>query len=551
MANAISIPEGFVIEQPTQTPGLPEGFEIVQQPQQTQQEVVAPIQELSGPQPITTTARELQERVLGLNRINGEDQLDSDILRGIAEFGATLVTGAGSEVLAGLSAIRALAQGGVDKTPQLVEQVRELGTFKPKTLSGRKLTEGTAKLLEPVANVMKEAETKLGDAAFKFTGSPAIAAAATTIPTAVLEATGLAGFKGLSSLNKRVKASRLRGDIASEIDKAVPTISQLKNTSRAIFSEIDNLGATIKPSPYNKLVSRVKTALVQRGVDPQITPKASRLLDRFEDNLGRVVPTSELEKLRTLAINVSKSADNVESALGSATVDIMDKFLDEFDLDVLDTPNTAVKANVGKRYKVARELWGRARRSELIEEAFEKARNAKAGFESGIQTQFRTILNNKKKRRYFRKDELKEMTKVVRGNRVTNLAQLLGKFDVIGKSPGALGILGFGGAVASAGVEGLAVPFVGFVSRNLASRLIKNQAEFANRVIRAGKDANKITEAYLKFTPKAQRNSAELSELLMRKDIDLDKLRKTVFNQEVIDAVRSKRANVDFENLGV
>ena len=51
-----------------------------------------------------------------------------------------------------------------------------------------------------------------------------------------------------------------------------------------------------------------------------------------------------------------------------------------------------------------------------------------------------------------------------------------------------------------------------------------NNSRFADEFIRAGKDARKITAAYIDNVPKAQRSAQELSELLMDPDIDLSKV---------------------------
>jgi hypothetical protein len=107
--------------------------------------------------------------------------------------------------------------------------------------------------------------------------------------------------------------------------------------------------------------------------------------------------------------------------MGAIMIENIDNFLDGLDPKKLS--RGAAGADVGPKFKVARELWGRARRSEMINDAFEKAKNQASGFENGIVVQFRSILNNKKKARFFKKDELQAMRDVVRGTKATDLAR--------------------------------------------------------------------------------------------------------------------------------
>lgn len=522
---------------PTKGRNLLAGAPAVAQPQQ---------------QPTGSPALRMQRQMLGLDQAPIDPAFRESVKSrvGEAEVAATAGSALLAEPLAGLAGIRAGTSGAkAEVAAGAVEGVREALTYQPRTEKGKEKLSSVAEFLGPLGELFQKAEKSLGDNVYKRTESPALAAAATTIPTALMEVAGVAGAKGVSTLTKQVKKARLAGDIVSEIEKAVPTVRQLKDTSRKIFKEIDELGATMKPKAYSKLAKEVRSSFIAEGFDSQITPKAARLLTRIEDNLGKVVSTSEIEKLRTLATKVAGSADNAEAALGRRAMSTIDDFLTRTDTGALDIPSGA-KTQVGRRYKAARELWGRATRSELVEEAFTKARNAPGGFDKGIVTSFRSILNNKKARKFFRPDELAEMKKVVRGTKVTNLAKLLGKFDIIGKSPGLVGTVGLAGALTAAGPSGFALPFVGAVSRKLGGRLIKNQAEFANQVIRAGKNANKITEAYIKHTPKAERSAAELSELLMRGDVDVTTLGTDPFMESVKQAVREGRAKVDLEGLG-
>jgi len=72
-----------------------------------------------------------------------------------------------------------------------------------------------------------------------------------------------------------------------------------------------------------------------------------------------------------------------------------------------------------------------------------------------------------------------------------------------------------------------------------------NNAVFADQVIRAGNNAGKIVESYLKNTPKIERSAEELSQLLMRPDIDLGKIPEIPIEQQAAMKALSTRAKIE------
>ena len=437
-------------------------------------------------------------------------------------IGSSLIAEPAAGIAGIVQSINPFADEGAGS--EAVTATREALTYQPKTEKGQAALSEFGELLTPVAEFVGDIETSLGDAAYNETGSPALAAAAASLPTVLTEVLGVASGRGAIKSTNIVKNKLKDGQIARAVNEAAPTIEQLKSTSRAVYKEIDDMGVSVAANAFDKVVDDIAEAARKSGLDKDITPKAQKALMRLEELKGTDVPLSELEILREVAGGAAKSIDPHEAMLGVRMIEKIDDFLDSADGASLKIPAHIDKKNVGKRYKVARDMWGRARRSELIQESFEKARNQASGFENGIRTQFRAILNNKKKSRMFKPDELAAMKRVVRGDTKQNIAKLIGK---LGFSEGAAtgligGSIGVGAGAAVGGVPGaMIVPVVGQVSKKLAQRMTVKGAEFADQVIRAGSNAKKITAAYLKNTPKAQRSAQELSELLTRNDIDL------------------------------
>lgn len=466
---------------------------------------------------------------------------------GSAESLGTTLTGAVAEPIAGLAgiaqAINPFAEEGAGA--RAVEATREALTYQPRTVAGREKVAAAGEMIAPVGEAFTQAEKFLGDTAFEATGSPALAAAATTVPTALLEAIGAAGAKGAVKRTAGTQEAAKRAASQRAVVESAPSIEQIKDVSRAIYREIDDAGVTLQPKAYAGMVNKVKRDAARAGFDKDLTPKAAAVLNRFESELGRPHTMTEIDTLRKVAQNAAKAIEPADAAIGQSMVRNIDDFLDSVGPTAFKR-GAVPSSEVIPKFKMARELWGRARRSEMINEAFEKARNQASGFENGLVVQFRSILNNKKKAKFFKPKELEVMKEVVRGTDPSNLAKLLGRFgfsegkatNIVGGSIGAIG----GGMIAGP-TGAVAIPAVGQVSRKLAQRLTRQKADFLDVIVRAGDNADGIARAYLDKTPKGARSTKELAELLMRREIDLDPLiaSRNSFTREAAEIARGNR----------
>lgn len=450
----------------------------------------------------------------------------------IIEPALAIATGAIAEPIAGLAGIvGGLLPGEEGQGERFIEATREALTFQPRTQSGKAGLEAVGEALAPVGEAFQAAETALGDATFEATGSPALAAAATAIPTLATEFLGIvtpvAVARGAQTATRPISQRQRQRRITRELNEAVPTIEQLRATAGAVFDEIDGSGAVIRSSRYTDFVNRLERDLSGRGLDPTNTPKANRAINRFTELRGENIPLGELENLRTVAQAAASDLTNSrEAALGVRIVDSVDEFLDQLPETAL-TEGRLRPEEISTRYQSARELWGRAKRSELIQEALTRAELSASGFENGIRQEFTRILKNRKTRRFFNPQETRAIRQVADGTTGANIAKTIGRLAVSeGRATNILGGLGgvaLGGAVGGA-AGALIVPVIGQVSRQLAQRLTARNAGFADAVIRSGRNGRRIVEAYLENTPNVDINPSELAELLMRPDIDLSNL---------------------------
>lgn len=307
------------------------------------------------------------------------------------------------------------------------------------------------------------------------------------------------------------------------LSETAPTIDGLKTAARRVYKEIDDLGAIIDSSRVTRLGSELKSITKSAGFNKRIHPKVSAALDEFNQVKGLDQSVTEIDTLRKVVQSAADSIEPSEKRLGTMMINKIDAVLDG--LKASDFKKGS--GEVGAKFKDARQLWRRAKKSELLEDAFEKARNQATGFENGLRTQFRSILNNKKKISGFTKEEINAMQRVIRGGPLENTAKMLGKFGFSeGQSSNMLmGSLGVAGGAAVGGPAGaVALPIIGQVSRNLAQKLTRNNANAANLIIRAGNNASAITKAYLRGVPAKDRTATELAELLLRPNIALDKI---------------------------
>lgn len=472
---------------------------------------------------------------------------------GTLETGAAFVTGAGAEVAAGLGGFAKTITTGPQAGQQVIEDVRKGLTFQPRTEAGKAQLEAVGGFLQPVGEALQTAETFLGDAVFEATGSPTLSAAAATIPVVTLEVLGLKGASKLAKRKGIKQAAKREKLIAKELQKAAPTVEELKNVARGVYKEIDELGATIKPDQYNKLVNDIQAGLKDGGFRPRIDDKVAKLLDEFNAGRGGIMSVADIDDLRTVAQGFAKSIEPKTKALGNSIIDNIDDFLDAD--NVLSFPK-GTPANVGQRYKIARKFWGQARKSETLQEMVELAEANRGGFVNGIRTEFLKLVRNKKRNKFFTKEELTLIKEVADGGKGVNIFKNLAKLKINRAGGGSLiPLAGPGGALISGiatgdistGLAGLLFPLVGEVSEVLAIKLTKGNAKFADDVLRAGKDGRAITKAYLEHVPKGKRSTAELAELLKDPDLDVSKLPKTKFTEEamaIAEQIRRERGQV-------
>jgi len=446
-------------------------------------------------------------------------QQPSGLLSGFVEPALTIGSSILAEPLSGLAGIVGLPFG---KGPEFVEQTREALTFQPRTQQGQEGLQDVVDFMQPITDVLKSAQESAGEFGYKV-GGPVGGAIGETIPTALIMATGAAPVRKLAKL------PRASAKVVNRyLKNAAPTAENLKKAARGIYNELDDAGAIVTSKRINSLGAGIAKKATREGIDPTLHPKSTAALNRIIQAQDNPLTTTELDTLRKIAKSAAASIDPADARMGSIMVNMIDDFMD--DLKPHDFAKGAAKG-VGAKYKDARQLYQRAKKSELLDEAISKAQNQATGFENGIRVQFRSLLNNKKKMRGFSAEEKSAMQKVVQGTTAANLTKLIGKLG-FSEDQAVRMLLPAGGMMAGGAAFGtpgaIAVPIIGQVSRKLSQTLTANNSRLANAVVRAGKDGKKVVEAYLKNVPKKARSVEELTELLMRPQVSLKNLKTNI-----------------------
>ena len=464
---------------------------------------------------------------------------------GVAENIGALVSGAVAEPLAGIAgiaqSINPFAEEGAGA--QAVEETREALTFKPRTETGQAQQQAIGETLAPVGEALSSTEKFLGENTLALTGSPALASIAHTLPSAALE---LLGVKGAKRLTGAAKEPTKRA-IKKAVVESSPEVEQIKNASRAVYKEIDDSGVTVKEQSFNKLADSVKKATTKFGRDVDVTPAAEGAIKRFNRELGSSKTLGEIDTIREVAQGVAGNTNLKEKALGNIMITEIDDFLDNLKASDLNG-GTQKAADTGKKFRAARKLWGRARRSELLTEAITRGEDVAAGAEAGIRNEFNRILRNKKLSKFIPKDEQALMRDVVKGDFAQNFTRLIGKTGLsIDRSPNVFGSIVAGGGlgtVIGGSTGAILVPVVGTISKQIARKLTRNKASFAQAMTRAGTDGKRIAKAYLSAVPKAKRSIQDLSDLLSDPKVSIDDLEfianKTI--QDALELAKGKRS---------
>lgn len=273
--------------------------------------------------------------------------------------------------------------------------------------------------------------------------------------------------------------------------KAAPSMDDLRAMAQSLYSQAD-AAAPMSRGPLGPVVQSTLDDATRLGLDPMLTPTASRVADNMTDAATSAAPDigyRELDILRRqAAIPAGDIANRPQAAMGTRMIEGIDEFIAQSD------------PNLSETVVAARDMWSRLRKSEVIEQAIERARNQASGFENGIRTQFRAILNNPRRLRGFATEEVNAIRAVVRGTPMGNAMRLVGKLGLdLGANTNALGatIGAVTGGALGGPIGAVALPAIASVMRAGANRTTQAAANRVQGLLTSGGVSNvpRITNA--------------------------------------------------------
>jgi hypothetical protein len=467
---------------------------------------------------------------------------------GAVENVGALVSGAIAEPVAGLAGIaqslNPFAEDGAGA--QAVKDVRESLTFQPRTDTGQAQQQAIGETLAPVGEVLSDAEKFLGNETLKLTGSPALASVAHTLPSAALEILGVKGARRVTAIkepsNKLIKKTLI---------ESAPEAAQVREAARSLYKEVNDSGAVVKQSSLGRLSNSLDGIAKKEGIREGVSDPVFKSINAIKKdvNRGAPIPINEITDLRKIAQNAVNPMDKNITRQALMVLDEVDSFIADINVNDLTRTGNIKTADISKKLNNAGKLYGRAKRSEMLEDAITKGASRKAGIDKGIRNELNRLINNKGTRKFLSKEDITAIRKVTDGDFKQNFASLVGGMGIkFENSPSVFNAMvsgaGTGSIASSLGMSGAALPVAataitaGTVSKVIANKIARGNASFLNTMQLAGNDAKKITKAYLEAVPKSKRKLSDLSDLLLDPNIDLSTL-ENIANETVKDAIKA------------
>jgi hypothetical protein len=265
------------------------------------------------------------------------------------------------------------------------------------------------------------------------------------------------------------------------------TREELQQASRQAYKAADEAEVIIKPQAVQRLSAEIKNDLAEFGFKPRLAPKVGAFLDDLDKAASGTQPHTlkSLDLLRREAQLMGKSLEPAEREIARQVVKKIDKHLDG-----LEAPDILPGGNVTKgvmALKQARELWRSNKKSEVLEEAVERAELRAANQGSGgnidndIRQQLRRIVESRSLSRSFSPHEISIMKQIIRGSKSQNIARLIGKLSPEGNG---LMMALQGGMGYATGGQTLPVALVGMAAKRYADKVTPKRVKKLDEMVR-------------------------------------------------------------------
>lgn len=264
------------------------------------------------------------------------------------------------------------------------------------------------------------------------------------------------------------------------------TAEQLRGRAQQLYKVSDDSGMIINQSKYWQGVDDIKQLMIREGLSKKSHPETYEAYFHLREQIGKGHKTFRgLDQLRQEIAAAKGASAGKDRRLASQLVEEFDDwFMDIKKSDILGGADPRI---VQDALVEARALWSRSAKAEVIENLVERASHrasanyTQAGFENALRQQFRALIDNPKKMRFFSEQEAKALERVVTGDLLGNALREVGQLapkGLIGKAIGIAGGHAIGGPVGA-----IAVPTAGAAARAGATAATVRNVERALELV--------------------------------------------------------------------
>jgi hypothetical protein len=301
------------------------------------------------------------------------------------------------------------------------------------------------------------------------------------------------------------------GKVAGAFNKkpVAPTTDELGAASRKAYQAADDAGVIVAPAPINRMAVEVQKDLTEFGYLPALQPKVGAVLDEISRVGQGNVTFKGIDQMRKVAGSLRVDQDASTRALGAKITDRIDEMVDSMNASDVLSGNLTVAA---KSVKEGRAFYAMRRKSEMIDEAMERAINRTETTGTGgnlfnaMGQEFRKILDNPKLRRGFTPDEIDALRAIVRRQPTTQALHLLGRLS---PQSGALPAM-FGIGMTALNPMAALGSAAGTIAKPIAEGMRKGNVNRLSEIVRSGGTAPKATENALQQLARTERDGLSL-----------------------------------------
>jgi hypothetical protein len=355
--------------------------------------------------------------------------------------------------------------------------------------TAEKFAQGGISALGGQAGLAKIAPAAAGSLARSLPAAAAGGAVAQPATELTTEITGNPLLGQAVGLGASMLAGGAAGKAGGMLEPKVNNLSipEVKARAAANYAKMDEAGVTVKPKSALDMVSSLRTELDNNNFIPKTDTKIANALETFQEIIGTErVPFAKLEKLRSIASNLSNDNDANTRRLGKVMVSGLDDYLNSLTgKDIIAGKEGLDKAV--QSVMSARKDWRSASKAQIVQDAFDiadaRANNPKKSEADLIRGQLEGILANKNKRKMFSEAEVNAMKAAISGGPIESFLSILSRFD---PRKSHLSAAGAGGAVIYDPVIGGSLAAGGVASEAALSAYKRRQLEALTRSIASG-----------------------------------------------------------------